>query len=207
MTEAQIVAMPAVIGILGGVASGKSLVAGQLAQLGAEVLDADRAGHEALRLPKVEAAARERWGGTVFDADGRIDRSALAEVVFALPPNGPAEREYLEQITHPAIGRLLQQQAEQLAAEATTVVLDAPLLLEAGWAVLCDQLIFVDAPRELRLKRALGRGWSEEDFSAREAAQQPLGLKKRLAAAIIDNSGSKEQTFAQVEHLWPSLFG
>ena len=207
MTEARIVAVPAIIGILGGVASGKSLVTGQLVQLGAEVLDADRAGHEVLRLPKIEAAARERWGGGVFGADGRIDRSALAKVVFALPPNGPAEREYLEQLTHPAIGRLLKQQAERLATEAAAVVLDAPLLLEAGWAGLCDRLIFVDAPRKLRLKRALDRGWSEGDFSAREAAQQSLDLKKGRADATMDNSGSVEQTFAQVEHFWRSLFG
>ena len=200
-------AVPAIIGILGGVASGKSLVAGQLAQLGAGVLDADRAGHEVLRLPEIEAAARGRWGGGMLDANGRIDRSALGKIVFAPPPNGPVERKYLEKLTHPAIGRLLKQQAERLATEAAAVVLDAPLLLEAGWAGLCDRLIFVDAPRELRLERVLDRGWSEGDFSAREAAQESLGLKKRRADATIDNSGSVEQTFAQVEDFWRLLFG
>ncbi len=103
-----------ILGLLGGVASGKSLVARQLAELGAVVLDADRAGHEALRLPNVEAAARQRWGDAVFGPDGHIDRSRLAKIVFAPPPDGPKERKYLEELTHPEIGRRLAAQAEAL---------------------------------------------------------------------------------------------
>ena len=103
-----------ILGLLGGVASGKSLVARQLAELGAVVLDADRAGHEALRLPSVEEAARRRWGDAVFGPDGHIDRSRLAKIVFAPPPDGPKERKYLEKLTHPEIGRRLAAQAEAL---------------------------------------------------------------------------------------------
>ena len=77
------------LGLIGGVACGKSLVARQLADLGAVVLDADRAGHEALRLPEVEAAARRRWGDGIFGRDGHIVRSQLAKIVFAPPPTGP----------------------------------------------------------------------------------------------------------------------
>jgi dephospho-CoA kinase len=196
------------IGILGGVASGKSLVAGQFARLGAGVLDADRAGHEVLRLPHVETAVRQRWGAEVFGPDGRVDRSRLACIVFGDPPDGPRERKYLEQLTHPEIGRLLERQAERLAASGCrAAVLDAALLMEAGWDRLCEKLVFVDAPRELRLSRALARGWNEEDFAAREQSQRSLDWKRGRADVVLDNSGSPEQTLAQVERLWQSLIG
>lgn len=196
------------IGILGGVASGKSLVAGELARLGAGWLDADLAGHEVLRLPQIEDAVRRRWGREVFGPDGRIDRSRLARLVFADPPDGPRERKHLEQLTHPEIGRLLGRQAECLAGSGkVAAVLDAPLLLEAGWDRLCRKLVFVDAPRPARLRRALARGWSEEDFAAREEAQESLDFKRQRADVVLDNSGSPEQTQAQVERFWQSLFG
>jgi len=197
-----------VIGLLGGVASGKSLVAKELERLGAGHLDADRAGHEVLRLPRVEAAARQRWGAGVFNTAGHIDRSQLARLVFAAPPNGPRERKYLEQLTHPEIGRLLEQQARQWTAEGLpAAVLDAPLLLEAGWDKFCDTLVFVDAPREVRLGRALARGWTESEFSARENAQEPLDLKRKRADVVIDNATSFEQTREQGERFWQSLVG
>jgi len=188
------------------VASGKSLVAGQLAQLGAGVLDADRCGHEVLRMPSVEAAARKRWGDEIFAADGHIDRSRLARIVFSGRPNGPAERKYIEKLTHPEIGRLLSRRAQDMAeAGIMDAVLDAPLLLEAGWDSLCSILLFVDAPRRLRLGRAKKRGWSEEDFLAREGVQESLDCKLERADALIDNSGSPEHTQAQIEHFWHSF--
>jgi len=197
-----------VIGILGGVASGKTLVAGELARLGAGLLDADRAAHEVLRMPDIEAAARERWGGDIFGPEGRIDRGRLARIVFADPPAGPRERKYLEQLTHPEIGRLLAREAERLEAAGRAVaVLDAALLLESGWDKLCDMLLFIEAPRGLRLARALERGWSEADFAAREGAQESLGAKRESADVVLDNSGSAEQTRAQVERFWHSLVG
>lgn len=194
-----------IIGILGGVCSGKSTVARQFARLGARVLDADRAGHEALRLPHVEAAARQRWGEAVFGPDGRIDRARLARIVFAAGAEGQKERTYLEQLTHPEIAGLLRRQAEAPAAETAVAVLDAPLLLEAGWDELCEKIVFVEAPREARLARARARGWGEEDFAAREGAQESLERKRVRADAIIDNSGSPERTQAQVEQFWASL--
>lgn len=195
-----------IVGLLGGVASGKSLVARQLAALGAAVLDADRAGHEVLRLPQVEAAARARWGDAVFGPDGRIDRARLARVVFADPPAGAPQREYLEQLTHPEIGKLLARQAEAMAASGIRVaVVDAPLLLEAGWDKLCDTLLFVDAPREARLARALARGWTKEEFAAREGAQESPDGKRARADVVVDNSASPQRTQAQVERFWHSL--
>jgi dephospho-CoA kinase len=195
-----------VVGLLGGVASGKSLVARQLAHHGAGVLDADQAGHEVLRLAQVEAAIRARWGDRVFGPDGRIDRAQVARIVFDAPPNGPCERKYLEQLTHPEIGRLLARQSNELAAAGTLVaVLDAPLLVEAGWDKLCSKLIFVDASYEVRLARARQRGWTEEEFLARQSVQESLDCKRRRADIVIDNSGPPGATAAQVDRIWPSL--
>jgi dephospho-CoA kinase len=201
-----------ILGLLGGVASGKSLVSRQLAELGAVVLDADRTGHEALRLPSVEAAAREHWGDAVFGPDGHIDRGRLAKIVFAPPPDGPKERKFLEELTHPEIGRRLLAQAEAVGPAAKTAapplaVLDAALILEAGWDKLCDYFVFIDVPQELRLARALQRGWTEGDFAAREAAQESLDCKRARADVILDNSGSMEHTQAQVQRLWQFLVG
>jgi dephospho-CoA kinase len=196
------------IGILGGVASGKSLVARQLAQLGAGLLDADRAAHEVLQTSSVEEAARRRWGSEVFGPHGRIERERLAEIVFADSPHAAEERKYLEQLTHPEIGKRLGLQAAQMAAESSpAAVLDAPLLLEAGWDTTCDVLLFVDTPRRLRLARAIERGWSEEDFAAREGVQQSLESKRERADATVDNSGSADATRAQVERFWHEWIG
>ena len=196
-----------ILGLLGGVASGKSLVSRQLAELGAVVLDADRAGHEALRLPCVEAAARQRWGDAVFGPEGHIDRARLAKIVFAPPPDGPKERNYLEALTHPKIGRRLAAQAEAQKVVSPLAVLDAALILEAGWDKLCDCYAFVDAPQAVRLARAVQRGWTERDFAAREAAQKSLDSKRARADVIIDNSGSIEHTQGQVQRLRQFLVG
>ncbi|MEA3342093.1 MAG: dephospho-CoA kinase, partial [Chloroflexota bacterium] len=117
-----------IIGIVGGVAGGKSLVAGQLRELGAVVLEADAIGHEVLREQRTEAAARRRWGDEIFGPDGRIDRRRLARIVFAPPPQGPKERKYLEELTHPQICRSIERRLRELAGGGQKlVVLDAPL--------------------------------------------------------------------------------
>jgi dephospho-CoA kinase len=195
-----------IIGLLGGVASGKSMVAGELASCGAKVLDADNIAHQVLQQPEIETAIRNRWGGKVFDAHGRIDRSRLAEIVFAPTLAGARERTYLEQLTHPEIVRIIKQQLQELSQSAVAAaVIDAPLLVEAGLDKLCDKLIFVDAPPKVRLQRALARGWRKDDFETRESCQKSLDFKSRQADVIIDNSGSSEQTQAQVRRLWQVL--
>ena len=197
-----------IIGLLGGVAAGKSMVAGMFAELGAGVLDADRAAHEALRRPDVEQAVRRRWGEAVFGSDGRVDRRRLAKVVFKSDPNGGGELKFLESLVHPVAGELVAQQARALAdAGVDAAILDSPLLLEAGWDKLCERLVFVDAPREARLARALVRGWSETEFAAREAAQHSLDRKRQRADVVIDNSGTSEQTRTLVRRAWEVLVG
>ena len=191
-----------VIGLVGGVASGKSLVARQFQRCGAEVLDADRAGHAVLEQSDVRAFIRDRWGAAVFNSQDRVDRPALAKIVFAPPPEGPRELNYLEQITHPRIKIVLQQQMQELSARGVAmVVLDAPVLFKAGWQDLCDLIVFVEAPQQVRQSRAAKRGWSAAQFAEREAAQELLTWKRSQAGAIIDNSGTPEATAAQVEQL------
>ncbi len=196
-----------VIGLVGGVASGKSLIARQLVELGAGWLDADRAGHEVLELEDVKQAIRQRFGEEVVGPDGQLSRPAIGRRVFGGEGSADARR-FLEQVTHPRIGELLGRQAAALeAAGKQVLVLDAPLLMEAGWDRFCDKTVFVEAPREVRLHRVLGRGWSDAEFTAREAAQQSLDVKRNRADVVIDNSGSPEATSEQVKRFWHSLIG
>jgi dephospho-CoA kinase len=195
------------IGVAGGIASGKSFVTEQLARLGAAVISADTAAHEVLKLEQVKVLARQRWGESIFAADGEIDRKALGEIVFAPPPDGPRERKYLEQLTHPRIREIINRQVAELVqrGRAAAVVLDVPLLFESGWNEFCDQIVFVAAPRALRQSRAEARGWTPEEFARRESTQQSPESKRQEADLVIDNSGSAESTRAQVERFWRSL--
>ncbi|MCU0980713.1 MAG: dephospho-CoA kinase [Pirellulaceae bacterium] len=194
------------IGILGGVASGKSEVSCRLRSLGAAVLDADRVGHAVLREAEVRQAVQRRWGEAVLDAAGEIDRRKVAEIVFAVAPESRAELTFLEQLTHPLIGQRLQEQLAELHREGVrAAVLDAPVMLKAGWDRLCQRIVFVDAPRDVRLARARQRGWTEADFAAREAAQEPLETKRSRADVTLDNSLTRQHLFAQVDRFWRSL--
>jgi dephospho-CoA kinase len=194
------------IGILGGVASGKSEVSCRLRSLGAAVLDADRVGHAVLREAEVRQAVQRRWGEAVLDAAGEIDRRKVAEIVFAVAPESRAELTFLEQLTHPLIGQRLQEQLAELHREGVrAAVLDAPVMLKAGWDRLCQRIVFVDAPRDVRLARARQRGWTEADFAAREAAQEPLETKRSRADVTLDNSLTRRHLYTQVDRFWRSL--
>jgi len=196
-----------VLGIVGGIASGKSLVSAYLARLGAEIIDADKLGHEVLRMPEVIAAARLRWGDGVLTLDGQLDRKAIAQRVFGENANQRDERRFLEELTHPRIGTLVREKISEIATRGDTdvVVLDAALMLETGWEEYCDRILFVDASDEVRRARAQARGWSLTDFEAREAAQFPLSQKRARADIVIDNSGSPDKTHKQLEMVWHSL--
>jgi len=193
------------IGILGGIASGKSTVAAELARLGARVLDADRATHLVLGEPEIQQALQQKWGESVLQADGTVDRRHLAQLVFGEGAEAEKNRRELEALLHPRIRSLLLSEREAFASDGQTpaVVLDAPLLLEAGWDTMCDFLLFVDCPLEVRQHRAAQRGWSAEEFSRREAAQMPLDEKRRRATHVLLNSGSETKLRKAVAELWP----
>jgi dephospho-CoA kinase len=200
-----------VIGIVGGIASGKSAIASQFQTLGAEVIDADQLGHEVLDDPQVITAAVDRWGPEVLDADGRLCRDAIAHHVFPTTDNlvgDNKELDFWQRWTHPRIEQRMAERLAQLASRIPPppgVVIDAALLFEAGWDQKCDSVIFLDVPREIRLQRARSRGWSESDIASREAAQMSIDEKRQKADFVIDNSVALEETYRSVRDTWIRL--
>jgi len=195
-----------IIGITGGIASGKSAVSSELAALGASVLDADRAAHEIINLPDVQQALVDRWGSGILGESGKVNRQAVAQQVFSPQPDSNAELRFLEQTLHPQIRLQFEAELDRLAQKGVpAAVIDAPLLLEAGWESLCDAVLFVDSTREKRFERAARRGWSEEDFSLREQAQMPIEGKRSRATQVIANQGSLEALKSQVRDFWKRL--
>jgi len=194
------------IGLTGGIASGKSAVAAELATLGAVVLDADQAAHKVLNLPTVQQTLVERWGKEVLQVSGEIDRAAVALRVFSDKQADRSELRFLEKTLHPKIREQFQAKLAELAAQGTVcAVIDAPLLLEAGWENLCDCLVFVDSPLVDRLERAKLRNWTKAEFSQREALQMPIAEKRERSTHVLANSGNWADLHDQVRVFWASL--
>jgi dephospho-CoA kinase len=197
-----------IIGLVGGIASGKSAVSAALARRGAVVFDADKIGHRVLDEPEVRDELVARWGAGILDVNHRVSRDAVAERVFGDSPETAAERDFLEQTLHPRIRQRILAEINQLPNEAApAVVIDAPLLLEAGWGQVCQAVIFIDAPREIRLARARQRGWTADEFSRREAAQMPIEEKRRHATHIIHNAGTLADLEVEVDRVWREVVG
>ena len=175
-----------VLGVLGGIGSGKSAAASALARHGGRVVAGDPAGHAALLDPAIHQRIAQRWPEAI-DQTGNVDRKTLGRIVFA----DAAQLRELESFVFPWIKERLQR--EIVAAKADPVVryviLDAAVMLEADWAGVCDKLIFMDAPRELRVARVAARGWTAEDLDRRERSQIALDEKRRRADAVLRNVG------------------
>ncbi len=197
-----------ILGLMGAPGSGKSAVAGVLAELGGGVIDADALAREAFEQPAVLGALREWWGGDAFHADGRVDRKRVAARVFADEP----QRRRLEALIHPivAAGRAVLRERYQGDPAVRFVVEDSPLLLESGLAESCDLLVFVDVPAELRLERVLAtRGWGPEELARREKLQLPLDIKRARAHIVISNAGDRSalrnQVCGMLHRVFPDL--
>lgn len=193
--------MPAtklVIGIVGGIGSGKSTAAAALARRGGRVVAGDPAGHEALRQPVIRDRIAKRWPDAV-GGDGEIDRRVLGRAVFA----NPVQLRELEALVFPWIKGQLRDDiaAAKADAEVKFVVLDAAVMLEAGWDGACDRLVFVDAPREVRAARVASRGWTADDLDRRERSQMSLDKKRGRADAVLENSGSPDELQAAADEL------
>jgi len=188
-----------VVGLVGGVGAGKSEVAKAFAERGYLVLDADRDAKAALDRPEVKDQLVAWWGGQILDANGVVDRKAVARIIF----NSPTERLRLEGLIHPLV--TANRGAEVAAARARGlpgVVIDAPLLLEAGSDSACDVVVYVDAPREVRAYRVkAGRGWDEQELSRRENAQLPLEEKRCRSDEVITNDAGPEVLRRRVSDL------
>lgn len=191
------------VGLVGGVGSGKSTLARGLAErMPVAILDADRAGHEALRQPAVKVALRQAFGDSIFNDSQEIIRSQLAALVFGADDLSQQHRRTLEQIVHPVLRTDLQQQLQHVRelGQVQVVLLDAPILLESGWKSLCDAVVFIDTPLARRQQwTAEGRNWTTEDLARREASQWPLARKQSAADFTVDNSGSVNSAVDQLE--------
>jgi dephospho-CoA kinase len=192
------------IGLTGGIGSGKSAAARRFAELGALVIDADLVAREVVE-PGTDglAAVVAEFGEQVLDGDGRLDRPALARVVFA----DEAARARLNVILHP---RIRARVAERIAAAppGTVVVQDVPLLAETGQAGQFDLVVVVEAPAELRVQRLVrDRGMPAEQARARMAAQATDAQRREIADVVIVNDGSPDDLRAQVDRCWADHVG
>ncbi len=193
-----------VIGILGGIYSGKSTVAAEFARLGCAVIDADKIAHELLDEPAVKEKILACFGKAVLDSAGKIDRSILARIAFA----DSDKLAGLNRILHPPVlaraERLIQQYKKQPRVRA--IVLDMPLLAEVGWAERCDKLIFVDCKRALRAERAKKIGtFDENHLKVRENFQISLDKKVRLSDNTVDNNSGLAALVRQVADIFTNI--
>jgi dephospho-CoA kinase len=194
-----------VIGVTGGVGTGKSTVGNMLKRLGAVVLDADAIAHQVME-PKRLAWRQivKTFGDEILNDDQTVNRKRLARLVFHNDQN----RKCLEQIVHPRVLRDIKQQLHRLkrARRIRAVVLDVPLLVEAGAHRLVDALVVVTAPPDVQRERLKHkRGWSDEEADARIGTQWDLSAKAALADYVVDNSDGVGATRTQVKRIWDQL--
>jgi dephospho-CoA kinase len=193
------------VGLTGGIASGKSLVAGVFKDLGAHLVDADRIVHELLE-PGSEAAREvlDCFGEEILLPDGRIDRRKLGEIVF----NDAAKRARLNQCLHPKVFESYQAQVRQVGNRSpqAIIVLDAALLIETGYHRGMDRVVVVYAEPEQQLERLISRnGFTREEALARVQSQMPLAEKRDFADYVIDNTGTRERTQQQAREVYSRL--
>lgn len=191
------------VGLTGGIGSGKSTVARMLEQRGAVVFDADALARQAVEpgTPGHDAVV-DRFGANVLGPGGELDREALASIVFA----DPAARRDLEAIVHPEVRRLFAEGCEAYRDDDVVVVFSAPLLVETGMHTAFEVLVVVSTPVESQIERLLrDRAMGEDSIRARIAAQAPLEEKAAVADVIVDNEGTLEELEAQVDRLWDDL--
>lgn len=207
------------IGLVGRIGAGKSTVARRFGSLGAHVVDADAIAHEVLEEPAVKESLGGRFGADVLGADGRIDRSRLAALVFGPTPAHAEALADLEALVHPRVHGRIEEAlaAERNAARAAgradaVVVLDVPLLVKAGWAEACDRIVIVECEDPVRRERLARRGVSAGQQAAREAAWDHGRAGAVLPPAIppqnvfrVDTSGDLTYTWAQVDQVWEAL--
>ena len=193
-----------IIGLTGGIASGKSTVSRLLAEHGYAVIDADRIAWQ-LAEPdnSLWQAYYERYGEKVLNDDRTLNRQAVASVVF----QNPAEKLWMDSAAHPMIKAEIQRNLARLIAAGRDVVfLDVPLLYEAGWEYMADTVWVVYADEANQLRRLCQRnGFSEAEAQRRIGAQLPMSEKKRRADVVIDNNGSLEDLSRQVHKLFEAL--
>ena len=192
-----------IIGLTGGIASGKSTVSNYLAELGAIIIDADKIAHEIMEKGKTAYwQVIEAFGREILAENGEIDRSRLGKIVF----NNLEKKKILEEITHPQVIREMREKIEEYRAENKVIVLDVPLLFEAGLDSMVDETWVVYVDRETQLQRLMARdGLSYEEANKRIQAQMSLEKKRDLADFVINNKGNIEDLKRQVLLKWREI--
>jgi dephospho-CoA kinase len=193
---------PIVIGLIGGIAAGKSTVARLFAERGLVVIDADVHAKAVSEEPDVLAHIGEALGPDLVRS-GRLDRAAVARLVFA----DPQKKKQLEDLVLPRIRARILAELGAARAAGRSVLLDAPLLLEGGLVECCDEVVFVAAADAVRQARAAARGWAPDELPRREANQLPLADKRARADHVVDNDGDVASTRAAVDALLADLEG
>jgi len=190
------------VGLTGGLGSGKSTVSTMLAERGAVILDADAFARDAVRAgtPGFERVVA-RFGADIVGSDGELDRAALASIVF----NDEAALRDLEAIVHPEVRRMIEQGVSGNAGSDRVVVLVNPLLIEMGTHRDCDVVVVVSATPETQLERVLARGMERGDAEARMTNQLPVDERAAHADVLIDNDGDLPALERQVDRLWTTL--
>jgi len=194
-----------VIGITGGFKSGKTTVAHILSNLGARVIDTDKLAHRAL-LPGTETYRRivKGFGKRILNENDRIDRRKLARVVF----NDNKKLKLLNNIVHPYVKKELKKKLLEIKRDNPNaiVVVEVPLLFEAGMEQIMDKIIVVSASKNKQIERAKkDMSLSEDEIKKRIGAQMPMSKKKELADLEVDNNGSIEKTKKQIEKIWEEI--
>jgi dephospho-CoA kinase len=189
-----------VIGILGGIGSGKSAVAAEFEKLGCKVIDADRIARELLDELPVRKKVEGLFGQAVLDSSGKIDRKKLAEAAFADEQTLRA----LNRIIHPSVLKRTWELIEKFDKQnqVKAIVLDMPLLIEVGWHKRCDKLIFVNCEKKLRLQRAKKLGFDKNQVKIRENFQISLDKKAKLADNTIENNSDFSAIAKQVTDIF-----
>ena len=191
---------PIVIGIIGGVSSGKSTVANFFKMLGSDVIDADEMVKGLLKRTDVKKKLVKLWGSEIIDSSGRIKKNEVAKIAFRSRGN----TNKLNRIIHPMVKRMIDKKVSH--SRRRMVAIDAALLLEAGYGGRCDRILFVDVPTASRYSRAVrGRGWSKGEVERRERFQMPLSKKRKIADYIINNGKSPSFTFKQVRRIYNDI--
>jgi len=193
-----------IIGILGGIGSGKSTVAAELGKLGCAVIDADKIAHRLLNEPSIREQIVEFFGGGVLTIDGTVDHCKLARMAFS----DAGKIEKLNRIVHPAVMAKVEQKIEEIqgVGQAKAIVLDIPLLVEVGWDKRCDALIFIKCDYKKRLERAKKIGLLDPDeLKKRENFQISLDTKAAIAENTVENNSDLSALTRQVAEIFPEI--
>lgn len=195
-----------IIGVIGGIASGKSTFGKLLQNYGVKVINADGLVYEALQDPHVKYQIIKLWGRSLLVSE-QIDRKKLASIVFPKDVYNRDNLEKLENILHPIVRRGIKNRLEELNKNKETVLLDVPLLIEGRLYKVCDVLVFIDSPLEIRKVRACkNRNWTEDEVLLREQYQKDIESKKSMAHFVVKNKSGLEAFSNQVSDLWKKIF-